>query len=232
MIMYDSLLKEIVKLTPKNHLDYEDLLNAQKLIVAATKQADRVVEKRKNMENVLRIQSLLSGVDIAEPHRRYVYEGDVYLVVGHNKPNKNRSLILFNDILLLVKPRKKKFDIAFLYELRNIEVVDDEESRSSFQIRNTEHDINWVLESEDKQTWLQMLNSTIKKLGSTPQEINALRDEDESVNTNYLENDNEKSLTKAQLMEKILEWSEMKKEDILPDIKATAEIIKKMYRKK
>lgn len=59
MIVYDSLLREIIQLTPKDHPDYEDLCSALKLVIAATKQADRVVEKRRNMEQVLRIQSQL-----------------------------------------------------------------------------------------------------------------------------------------------------------------------------
>lgn len=64
MIVYDSLLREIIQLTPKDHPDYEDLCSALKLVIAATKQADRVVEKRRNMEQVLRIQSQLVRVPI------------------------------------------------------------------------------------------------------------------------------------------------------------------------
>lgn len=226
MIMYDSLIKEIVKLTPKNHVDFEDLLNAQKLILSATRQADRVVEKRKNMESVLRIQSLVIGSDIAEPHRRYVYEGEVSLLFANNKPPKERLLILFNDVLLLAKPKKKKYEIDFMHLLAEITIVDLEESRSSFKVIHNE--VEWVIDSEDKQTWIQMLNTTIKKLGSIPQEIYALRYEDEQEQNESLD-DIDFKLTKQQLIEKIMQWSEMKDaDDVLLEVKLMAEKIKKV----
>lgn len=224
--MYDSLIKDIVKLTSKDHIDYEDLLQAQKLIVSATRQADRLVEKRKNIESVLRIQAMLVGSDIAEPHRRYVYEGEVLLITGNNKPPKSRLLILFNDVLLLAKPKKKKYEIEFMYPLGEIEIIDLEESRSSFKLNYEE--LEWIIDSEDKQTWLQMLTQTIKKLGSIPQEIYALKYEDEQVQTKTAEDNEDFKLTKKQLVDKILEWSNMKNgDDVLDEIKTLADKIKK-----
>lgn len=46
-------------MTPKDHPDYEDLCNALKLIRSVKAQAARVVEKRKNMNQVLEIQNTL-----------------------------------------------------------------------------------------------------------------------------------------------------------------------------
>jgi len=106
MIMYDSLLKDIVVLTPPNHQDYEYLCTAYKLLRSMDKAANRVVEKRKNLETVMKIQNSLTGdVCIALPHRRHVFEEDVMLVIG--KSHKKQTLYLFNDILLVAKLRKK-----------------------------------------------------------------------------------------------------------------------------
>lgn len=65
-----------------------------------------------------------NGDDIALPHRRYVYEGDVLLVVG--KQTKERSLFLFNDIIILAKLKKKKYDVDANMALKGVKVVDIE----------------------------------------------------------------------------------------------------------
>jgi hypothetical protein len=65
-----------------------------------------------------------TGADIAEPHRRYVYEGDVNIVIG--KQQKERKLILFSDIILGVKLKKKKYEVDFKFNLKSLRVIDIE----------------------------------------------------------------------------------------------------------
>eukprot|EP01130_Rhizamoeba_saxonica_P002942 TRINITY_DN1296_c0_g1_i1.p1 TRINITY_DN1296_c0_g1~~TRINITY_DN1296_c0_g1_i1.p1 ORF type:complete len:169 (+),score=32.25 TRINITY_DN1296_c0_g1_i1:382-888(+) len=62
LIMYDSLLKEIISLTPIEHPDYADLCTAYRLMRAMERAANRVVDKRRNMDMVLKIQESLIGV--------------------------------------------------------------------------------------------------------------------------------------------------------------------------
>lgn len=60
---------------------------------------------------------------LAQPHRRFVYEGDVMSVVG--KTHRERRLILFNDILLCVQAKKYKgLKIDFLEPLETLRVED------------------------------------------------------------------------------------------------------------
>lgn len=250
-------------LTTKDHEDYEDLCNALKLVIGATKQADRVVEKRRNMEIVLRIQSQLvcrncfcrvrrsdrsicfqAGADIAEPHRRYVYEGDAMLVVG--KQTKERKLFLFNDIILGAKLKKKKYEVDFKFYLKSLRVVDIEgmtkcfcliyrghvlvfpsEEHRLFKLIDSDNS-ELIFHSEDKPTWLELLNSTIKKMGMTPQEITSLKDEEEShVGDNSGASSSwnlsvEPSLSREHLAKLIVSWSTMKADDALAEVKSVA----------
>jgi len=108
MVMYYSLLKDIVSLTSKDHIDYNDLKQAFKQIKSIISAANRVKEKRKNMDIVVSIQHVLgSNVDfpIAEPHRSYVFEDNMSLVFGRKL--KIRKVYLFNDMLLVLKSKKK-----------------------------------------------------------------------------------------------------------------------------
>jgi len=238
MIMYDSLLKDIVVLTPPNHQDYEYLCTSYKLLRSMDKAANRVVEKRKNLETVMKIQNSLAGdVCIALPHRRHVFEEDVMLVIGKN--HKERTLYLFNDILLVAKLRKKnKYDVDTILPLDKINVDDLEDDRHLFKITVTEvGGGDYIFYSaEHKPSWIQLLGSTIKKLHILPPEISDLRVEAEEhaeaqkegrVEKELLQN-GEVPLTKYMLMKKIIKWSEMNNQEaIMHEIKKMANRIQK-----
>lgn len=228
MIVYDSILKEIVHLTPAEHADREDLMTAQKMIGAATRQANRVVDMRRNLHNVLRIQSMLQNADdIALPHRRYVYEGAVVLEAGP-KTFKERVMFLFNDLVLIAKPKRKKYEVEWSWKLTELEVVDtDEYDRTKFQLKDTAGN-EVSLASEDKTTWIYHFRATIKNLGATPQELHALRIEDslptsgsDTSNTDTDRFSNAKFLTDL-----IIQWSELKPEDALAELMSTAAQLK------
>jgi len=224
MIMYDSLLKDIISLTPKDHPDYEDLCNALKLIRSVNAQAARVVEKRKNMNQVLEIQNTLNGMDIAEPHRKFVFEGEVNLLLGP-KTLKPRKLFLFNDILLITKLKRKKYEVLHKLNLKQITVQDVEEDRRTFIIRS-QTDGEFVFVSEDdKQTWVQMINMTIKQLNSIPVELTALKVEEQEhdAETEKLKQQIANDISKDELIDTIIAWSEMKTEDVMKELKILAE---------
>jgi hypothetical protein len=234
MIMYDSLLKDIAVLTSPNHEDYDPLCTAYKLLRSMDKAANRVVEKRKNLETVMKIQnSLIGDVCIAQPHRRHVFEEYVMLVVGKN--HKERTLYLFNDILLLAKMKKKnKYDVDVILQLDKISVDDLADDRHLFKITTTFPESSPVeylfYSSEHKPSWIQLLNSTIKKLHNPPPEISDLKVEAEEhaeaqkeglVEKELLQN-GEVPLTKNMLRKKIMKWSQM------TDLEAIQYEIKKM----
>eukprot|EP01125_Pyxidicula_operculata_P019343 TRINITY_DN7016_c0_g1_i1.p1 TRINITY_DN7016_c0_g1~~TRINITY_DN7016_c0_g1_i1.p1 ORF type:complete len:470 (-),score=87.12 TRINITY_DN7016_c0_g1_i1:43-1452(-) len=138
MIMYDSLLKDIIVLTPRTHRDFDTLCTAYKLLRSMDKAANRVVEKRKNLDTVIKIQNSLIDEDvyIAQPHRSYVFQEDLILVVG--KQEKARTMYLFNDIVLIAKPRKKnKYQVHVIIPLDRItvdEMEGDPDDRHLFKL--------------------------------------------------------------------------------------------------
>lgn len=230
MIVYDSLLKEIIQLTPPGHADREDLVNAQKMIGAATRQANRVVEMRKNLHNVLRIQSLLqNAAAIAEPHRRYVYEGAVVYEAGP-KTFKERELFLFNDLVILAKPKRKKFEVEWSAKLIEVQLVDtNEDDRTRFKLKDGANN-EVLLASEEKPTWIYHIRAAIKNLGATPQELNALRIEEDLPGTPDPSQlpDPERILDARHLADLILRWSQLKPEDAMIEIKAAAVQLKQV----
>jgi len=158
-------------------------------------------------------------------------------VVGKN--HKERTLYLFNDILLVAKLKKKnKYDVDVILPLDKLIVDDLADDRHLFKITATlpeSGQVDYILYSaEHKPSWIQLLGSTIKKLHILPPEISDLRVEEEEhaeaqtlVEKEMLQH-GEVTLTKKMLMKKIKKWSEMTNpEDIQYEIRKMALRIEK-----
>lgn len=231
MIMYDSLLKEILNLTSPTHADFENLSTAYKLLRSMDKAATRVAAKRKNMDTVIRIQNALLGTwDIAQPHRKYVFEEELLLVVG--KAMKERSLFLFNDLLLLVKEkRKNKYEVERSVALDKITVDSYDDDRHLFKVTIPSDGASLWFHSENKLSWIQFLRSTQQKLHAPPVEIHDLLEEEydyaADVRSSSFERDvlnaGAYPLTKKLLKSKVLKWSTMDDPDaVLREVRRLA----------
>eukprot|EP01121_Diplochlamys_sp_Union-15-3_P005976 TRINITY_DN1635_c0_g5_i1.p1 TRINITY_DN1635_c0_g5~~TRINITY_DN1635_c0_g5_i1.p1 ORF type:complete len:300 (+),score=53.18 TRINITY_DN1635_c0_g5_i1:466-1365(+) len=234
MIMYDSLLKDIISCTENDHPDYEDLCDALRALRSINKLADRVAEKRKNMDRVIKIQNLLNNWELAKPHRKYIHEDDLLLQIGP-KNFKERKMYLFNDVLLVTKKKGKKFDVDFMIKLEQFKVVDIEGDREKFKIEFIEDASEILFSSTEKNSWIQLLNSAKKKLTATPDEVNHLRveeeegeEEKESIKNLLMNPSVNGEITKEMLINKILEWSTMKSSEVMKDIKKMAAKIMKV----
>ena len=109
MLAYDSLLKDILHLTPVSHDDYTHLFNSLSALRDIEFSATLRAQQRKNINKVLSIQNNIEDeIHLALPHRRYVYEGEVLLINGKNA--KERYCYLFNDLFVCCKAKRKKLD--------------------------------------------------------------------------------------------------------------------------
>lgn len=134
MLAYDSLLKDILRLTPPGHEDYQHLSDSLQTLRDIEYSATKRAEQRKNINKVIEIQNQLSDdTQLALPHRRYVYEGECDIVHGRN--SKERYCFLFNDLILCCKNKKKgkALEIDFKEPLETITVEDlpDDDGLSS-----------------------------------------------------------------------------------------------------
>jgi len=128
--------------------------------------------------------------------------------------------------LLLNYEKKNKYDVDTILPLDKITVDDLEDDRHLFKITVNEVGCggDYIFHSaEHKPSWIQLLNSTIKKLHILPPEISDLRVEAEEhaeaqkegrVGKELLQN-GEVLLSKKMLMKKILKWSEMNDQEAI-----------------
>jgi len=199
ILAYDSLLKDILNLTPVFHADYKHLSNSLSALRDIQFSAILRAEQRKNINKVLYIQNNMSDdINLALPHRRYVYEGEVLLV--HSRGSKERYCYLFNDLFVCCKAKRKKLDIDWKEPLETIVVegvTDDEGFRYLFRLTSSANE--YLLSSPDKHTWITWINSCKKEL-----KIRSDKEREKSTLRNELEESSRECL-----INNILSWSKM-----------------------
>ncbi|EFA80523.1 RhoGEF domain-containing protein [Heterostelium album PN500] len=111
---YPLLLRELLKATPNDHLDYGQLISA----VAKIEQIVNIINKEK-MENetwqrtMQIIQSLKGAENLQLSKRHLLNEGNLQMVEGYNENSEKKSTLkfkkgfffLFNDIFLFAKQK-------------------------------------------------------------------------------------------------------------------------------
>jgi len=215
MLAYDSLLKDILDLTPVDHPDYTHLSNSLNALRDIELSATLRAEQRKNINKVLQIQNSLSDdIHLALPHRRFVYEGDVIIV--HGKSYKERHCYLFNDLFVCCKSKRKKLDFKDPLETIIVEdLPDDEDFRYLFRLTSSANE--YAISSPDKHHWMALIHSCKKEL----KELKSEKEREElSVAVEESSREN--------LISRIVTWSRMKdSSQVLTEIKDLASILEK-----
>lgn len=131
---YEMLLKDLHKHTGLDHPDYGKLGSAYQQIKEV---ALYVNEQKRDFENLMRVieleKAITEDIRLLEPHRRVVVERDL-LALPQEEP---RKAILFNDLLVICKPKGKKLGSAKRIELADFtlkELSDTETAQGNFQL--------------------------------------------------------------------------------------------------
>uniref|UniRef100_A0A6B2L3K6 DH domain-containing protein n=1 Tax=Arcella intermedia TaxID=1963864 RepID=A0A6B2L3K6_9EUKA len=109
---YDLLLRELLKLTPENHVDYNNLVKAKDEI---QKMNEFINDKQQEHENRLKLEQLQSKIVtsiplvLTVPNRLFLREGKVNISKNNSSEVKG-TLIAMNDILLLTKRDSTSID--------------------------------------------------------------------------------------------------------------------------
>lgn len=219
MIAYDSLLKDILSLTPRDHPDFLHLADALHSLRDVQYNADQRAKQRKNIDKVLEISGKLLFEDkdtiLAAPHRRYVFEGEVSRLFN-GKYVKDRYCYLFNDLFLCCKPKKKgKLEIDFKEPIETLKLEDmpnEEDFRYLFKIISAANE--YVLSTADKDHWIALIQQCIKDKAER---------EEATIPHNAVEESSRESL-----INRIISWSKLDDaERVLSEVKTLALVLEK-----
>ena len=123
---YKMLLEDMLKHTPEDHPDHENLRNALKLVSEIAKSVNETIRNHELMLKMLDIQKSIIGFpqNILVPGRRFLKSGKVLKM--SRRAVQLRHIFLFSDMILFSSPGI--LEETFLYHrhisLHNFELVD------------------------------------------------------------------------------------------------------------
>lgn len=123
---YPLLLQELAKATPTDHVDHANLLDAiakTNQVVVSLNDGQRALESFSKIAQIAEaIKADVPEFDMLQKGRSFVREGPFEEL--SNGKRRGRSLVLFNDVLLVGKYQKGKFVYRSHHQIALTECVD------------------------------------------------------------------------------------------------------------
>eukprot|EP01124_Arcella_intermedia_P028362 TRINITY_DN5748_c0_g1_i4.p1 TRINITY_DN5748_c0_g1~~TRINITY_DN5748_c0_g1_i4.p1 ORF type:complete len:1000 (+),score=185.87 TRINITY_DN5748_c0_g1_i4:72-3071(+) len=172
---YVLLLNDLLKNTPTDHPDYNNLVSCTDVMKEVAQQINTAIAQAESRNNCIRIQESfetkfgsksLPITTLVEAHRIFIKEGT--LLKQCRSERKQRIFYLFNDLLIYAHfsgPPPGKLVVDHTFKLETTSTNDLlTESGFAFQIKGQGKSFTVYAESpEQKQEWLHILSETIKK---------------------------------------------------------------------
>mmetsp|Transcript_18534 Transcript_18534/g.25989 ORF Transcript_18534/g.25989 Transcript_18534/m.25989 type:complete len:527 (+) Transcript_18534:147-1727(+) len=169
LLKYPLLLKELIKNTPADHPDYENLQEAVKKLNVEVDSINKNKAKADNLKKMLEINSAVEGYPrgfkLLTPSRKFAYEGTLMKISGNH--DQERHFLLFNDCLMYCKKKGGgKYIFRGLIYLNKLQVEDIKDT-TSFKVFRTDKNLTYILygqEKKEKDTWLHEIKVQQEKL--------------------------------------------------------------------
>ena len=169
---YSLLLQELLKHMAMSHPDYENLDKALKGVLSIADYLEAERGKVEDTNKVVKIQEQLNNapMKLVAPFRRFVFESDIIEEhLSATKPGsamriKMRHLFLFNDILIVAAPHRKRFDFRSVLSLNSVKAVPLTEANQSttFRIVTTDSAHNFGCGSvSQRDEWVNQINDAV-----------------------------------------------------------------------
>jgi len=102
---YELLLRELIKYTDENHVDYSNLKDAFTSIQSVNSYVNDKKKSSDGRERIGVLQEMIKGCSLVAPHRYYLHEGSLHVSSVNKEYNGAFYFFLFNDILIATKKR-------------------------------------------------------------------------------------------------------------------------------
>jgi len=181
---YPLLLAELLKRTPADHLDAEDLkvaLNSMNQVVDDINECQFQERRRSKLLDILSSFTNKRDLHLLTPTREFIKEGPSRRFKTSSGLTGNKGhLFLFNDLVIVACPCGKKLFTALIFFPLNstkIDTIDnDPKLKRGFEFIGTTAEgvqdscfIQWASE-EEKVEWSQTIQNTINSLQSSNQQ--------------------------------------------------------------
>ena len=240
---YKLLLRDLVKETPENHVDFKNLQAAYEKIdyvAGFVNEQKREAEHRKIVLNLSEnLSESLQNV-LLKPNRKLLKHGKVQLKKDEIKKDEVETLIdskeismyLFNDLILLINENEEPTQINFEFSI----IQTCESDQSTLKIFTTLFRTRYLLtikflESNQIEKWIQMTQETSKKVQEKSSKISEIPIE-EFVKIEKQRIEIENSIPKIneekKNIEEIIKTDESKITSLTSDLESNREKLRKV----
>jgi len=175
---YKLLVEELIKNTPEQHPDYEELNNALEKIKSVAIVINESCHKQHNLEQLMELEEKLTGAlpkDFVQPARKLIHEGDLTKLC--RKTPKKRYFLLFNNLIMYGEKsllgEVKIHRSIDLYSAKIQAVPDCDKTKNAFEIKSKEKSfVAWADSPEEKAIW----EDKIEEANKSRRDIINLRD--------------------------------------------------------
>ncbi|KAH3732647.1 protein piccolo [Pelomyxa schiedti] len=171
---YSRAIKTLLTSTDPFHEDYSKLQGAELLVQAISLHVEDALHEDDNKTVLTQIQSrlnsLVTGVNILAPNRKFLKEGEVFKISANaSKAAKARHCFLFSDILIYGEfVGGGGFLLHMMLPLEKVSVVSlpsTKKTPHAFSVSTTHKTLSFATATaEEKQGWMDSIRTTIDDL--------------------------------------------------------------------
>lgn len=176
---YPLLLKDLLKHTDEEHPDYENLRKAQVKIEAVVEYVNERKRLAENLQKILDVQKQIdsSGEDLllVAPSRRFVREGNHTVIENGSK--KERKAFVFNDVIVLTKPKRNRMGKDqkdhfkakfFLNDVKIVDIADTEVVQNACEVlpKDPTEKYSFVFvfpSAQEKRDWVKEIKLLVRE---------------------------------------------------------------------
>ena len=153
---YPLLLRDLLKVTEEDHFDQANLVKSLVKIEEVVSYVNDRKRLAENLQKILDVQDQIESnveLSLVEPSRRFVREGSLNVV--ENGRVRERNTFVFNDLIVLTKPKKSMMGYAakdhfkakfYLNDIKIVDVADTDDVKNACQVlpKNEEKKFDFV----------------------------------------------------------------------------------------
>jgi hypothetical protein len=178
LLQYETFLKELLILTPQEHVDFADLTKALREIIQLNQELTTVKFEAQKAQKIYTVLSTVKGnipthqrnailTLLLKENRAFVREGPIWCTT--EKKTKKMYMYLFNDIIVFADineaTEEKYYESTFILLGAEIkEIKDDQNLRFGFLLSNSNKKL--VLSAntaEERKSWINDISALIKE---------------------------------------------------------------------
>jgi len=162
-LLFDSLIKN----TPETHEVRPLLKETLGKVKAIANHVNKSTGSKQNFQKMVdfadRLKSSLDGEDLFENNRSLIKEGAIEVGSSQGGPVEERTVLIFSDMILITKPKKKK-QLAVVHKLLLSNCSDPKEAEQdvAFDLQCKDDTYCFITNSQlDKKSWMSAISGQI-----------------------------------------------------------------------